>query len=267
MSKTIRPPVKIHGGKRYLASWITNHFPDNYMELTYGEPFAGAASCLLNKMPSTKEWLNDVDTGMMAIWFALRDTPYQFMGRLSSVKYCEDAFNCALIAESQNLEGINLAVNEFILRRMSRGGLKTAFAWSDRQRGGKPGDVNAFETIIQQLPRISQRMQGVELFNAPAQELIADMDNGDSFIYCDPPYLGATRVSKNAYTHEMTEEDHIELSKVLRQCKGKVALSGYPSPLYDELFGDWRCETRLVANHSSQQKKKQHKQECLWLNY
>lgn len=267
MSKTIRPPVKIHGGKRYLASWIVSHFPDDYMKLTYGEPFAGAGSCLLNKMPSANEWLNDADEGMMAIWFALRDTPYQFMGRLNGIKYCEDAFNCALIAESSNLDGIELAVNEFVLRRMSRGGLKTAFAWSDRQRGGMPGDVNAFLTIIEQLPRISQRIQGVELYNAPAMKAIEHLNDANNLIYCDPPYLSTTRTSKNTYEHEMTEEDHIELAKALRSLKAKVALSGYPSPLYDDLFKDWRCETRLVANHSSQQKKKQHRQECLWLNY
>ncbi len=267
MPKKLRPAIKCHGGKFYLSDWIISHFPSNYTELHYGEPFTGAGSCFLNKKPSQSEWLNDLDVGIMAIWNTLRDTPYQFLGRLNAVKYCEDTFNCALVAETQNLEGIELAINEFILRRMSRGGLKKAFGWSDRQRGGQPGDVNAFQTILQQLPLISRRVQGVELFNKPAVEVIREMDREDCVLYCDPPYVNETRQSQNTYEHDMTTEDHIELAEVLNQCKSKVILSGYPSPLYDKLFEGWRYEQRLVANHASQQKKKQYKQESLWLSY
>ena len=221
MSKKLRPAIKCHGGKFYLSDWIIGNFPSNYEELHYLEPFTGAGSCFLNKKPSLSGCLNDLDVGIMAIWKALRDTPYQFLGRLHAVKYCEDIFNCALVAESQNLEGIELAINEFILRRMSRGGLKKAFGWSDRQRGGQPGDVNAFQTILQQLPIISRRVQGVELFNRPAVEVIQEMDSKDSLIYCDPPYVNATRRSHNTYEHDMVEDDHIELAKVLNKCKGK----------------------------------------------
>lgn len=36
-----------------------------------------------------------------------------------------------------------------------------------------------------------------------------------------------------------TKAQHVELAEVLHDCRGPVVLSGYPSPLYDDLFTDW----------------------------
>jgi DNA adenine methylase len=270
----LRPPFKIHGGKRYLADWIISHFPNNYTALTYLEPFCGAANVLLRKNPS-HEIINDIDSGIYFILQAVRDTPYELQGRLESVPYCEDVFEKAkekatnvLHEDKINIlsNPIDFAINEFILRRMSRGGLKQAFAWSDRQRGGQPGDVNAWKTIIAQLPLISERLQEVVFFNCDALNFIKKFDDKNTIAYCDPPYVQQTRQSHNIYDHEMTNEGHERLADMLNSCKGKVIVSGYPSSLYDRLFSDWKQVDRQIPNHSSQQKIKQYKPECRWMN-
>jgi DNA adenine methylase len=46
------------------------------------------------------------------------------------------------------------------------------------------------------------------------------------------------------YRHEMTEQNHVELAQVLRGLRGHVVLSGYDSPLYANLYGDWQKHTR-----------------------
>jgi len=267
MSKKLRPVFKIHGGKFYLSDWVIGNFPDNYTELNYGEPFVGAGSVFLNKKPSRQEWINDLDRGIVSIWLALKEKPYEFLGRLNALEYCENSFNEALIAELTDIKGVDLAINEFILRRMSRGGLKKAFGWSDRQRGGLPGDVNAWRTILEQLPAVVKRMENVCVTYNNAFDIIQKMNSADALIYCDPPYLAQTRQSPNAYECDMIEEDHVKLAETLNQFQGKVVLSGYPSPLYDELYSGWVQKRRLIANHASQQKKKEHKEECLWMNY
>jgi site-specific DNA-adenine methylase len=61
--------------------------------------------------------------------------------------------------------------------------------------------------------------------------------------YCDPPYVPDTRGDKRAYGFEMDASAHRELAKVLHECKGKVAISGYHCPLMEELYGDWNCHT------------------------
>ena len=159
------------------------------------------------------------------------------------------------------------AVNEFILRRMSRGGLKLAFAWSNRERGGKPGDQNAWDTIIKIIPAISKRLEKVYIFNQSALEIMDAFNNSDTLLYLDPPYLPSTRESTEVYDHEMSQDDHIELAECARNFKGKVLLSGYPSTLYNKLYKDWNMAKKHIANHASQQKKKEMKLEVLWKNY
>jgi hypothetical protein len=46
------------------------------------------------------------------------------------------------------------------------------------------------------------------------------------------------------------------MATVLRDCKAKVVLGGYPSPLYDELFKSWRCDEFDTANRAAVGKNK-----------
>jgi DNA adenine methylase len=69
------------------------------------------------------------------------------------------------------------------------------------------------------------------------------------------------------YNVEMAATDHRELAAVLRACRAKVVLSGYPSPLYAELYAGWRTVTFDIANHAAGGRKKARKRETLWLNW
>lgn len=266
--KRIRPAFKCHGGKYYLSKWIIDNFPDNYKEYTYLEPFCGGANVFINKEKSKNEIINDIDASVINIFKALRDEPKEFIRKLRYKKYCENTFNLALLNSKQPFDDyLEFAVNELILRRMSRGGLKKAFAWSDRTRGGKPGDVNAWKTCLALLPELAERLEGVFIFNKPAIEIIQKFNKKDTLVYCDPPYVHETRTSKNVYGYEMTNEDHTQLANVLNNFDGKVIVSGYPSTLYNKLFKEWNCVKQKVANHSSQSKTKKIMTEYLWKNF
>ena len=238
--------------------------------MDYIEPFIGAGSVFLNKKPSLTgtEVINDLDLGVIQIYRALRDEPDNFIGNLRKIKYCESVFKRELKRQGDEFaDYVDHATNEIILRRMSRGGLKKAFAWSERLRGGQPGDVNAWKTIMGLLPEIAGRLQGSNIFNTNGIQIIKGFDDPNALCYADPPYDPDSRVSKSVYGHEMTTEQHIELSEELHKFKGKAIISGYMSPLYIRLYSDWRCEKKKIANHSSQQKKKEYKTEAVWLNY
>jgi len=262
----IRPAFKIHGGKYYLCQWVLDNFPVGYENLTYVEPFSGAASVMMNKHPSQEECLNDLDSGIVAILRVVRDQCDEFVARLKKTKYTKENFELAL-TRKEFASDLDHAVNEFVLRRMSRGGLKTAFAWSERKRGGRPGDENAWNTMHKVLPIISERLQSVYILNRPAAEVIKAFNLPNTLLYIDPPYLPDTRLSKNAYQFEMDTDDHIALADQLKAFRGKVLVSGYPSTLYTRLYKGWRCEKKKIVNHASQQKQKPVKLEVLWMNY
>lgn len=272
MSKTkrLRPAVKTHGGKFYLSPFVIENFPDKYEEMTYVEPFCGGASVFLNKAASKEEVINDLQPGVVAIYKSLRDEPKEFISRLKRVKYTERAFKMALNkAEGEFEDYVERGVNEYMLRRMSRGGMKKAFAWSDRLRGGQPGDVNAWETMLKLLPTIADRVKDAVVLNRSVFDVFKMWDEDETFFYLDPPYLHSTRTegATTAYEFEMTSEDHINLLHLAKNARGKVMISGYASPLYNRTLKGWRTKKKAMANHSGQGKTKQSRIEVLWMNY
>jgi len=85
--------------------------------------------------------------------------------------------------------------------------------------------------------------------------------HGRELVYCDPPYLHHTRSSKRRYRFEYTEQDHVQLLKLLTGLDCAVMLSGYPSALYDDLLGDWRSLELQVMNQAGVRTEK------LWFNF
>jgi site-specific DNA-adenine methylase len=169
MSKTIRPAIKCHGGKYYLAKWIIENFPKDYENMSYIEPFCGGASVLFNKKPSKFECINDSNFALYCIYLSLKLNFAQFISKLLTLEYSESTFE--LYKQQTVLTLLAIAVKEFVLRRMSRGGLKKSFAWSNRIRGGKPGDVNGWETALDNLETLSERLGKVNIFYSDAIKL------------------------------------------------------------------------------------------------
>ena len=261
----LRPIFKCHGGKFYLRDWIISHFPKNYEELHYIEGCGGAASVLLNKQPSKTETYNDADPNIAGIVKSLIENE-NFIDLVRQVEYSEAQFIWSIYA-SEHIEGVMRFVGELVRRRFSRGGMRKAYAWSERLRGGNPGDLNAWNTFLEQLPAIAKRLSKVEVTSLPVAQLFQERDSENTLWYIDPPYLPETRRSPQVYTKEMTKAEHIQLAEVLNTAKGKVIISGYQSPLYNAQYSGWSLKCKPIANHSSQSKTKQHRIECLWMNY
>lgn len=93
-------------------------------------------------------------------------------------------------------------------------------------------------------------------------------------MYCDPPYVLSARGNRRYYRHEMTDDDHRWLLRLvvwLTSLRVKVMLSGYASELYTaEGFGTdpiflrpgWQVEQFEVMDRGHNWKT-----ECLWFNY
>lgn len=258
----VRSALKWHGGKGYLARRIARSMPPHKV---YCEPFAGGLSVLLEKSRSKVEIAGDLNPGLIDFWTTLRDRSGEMIERVRTIPYTEEAFNQALEALEAS-DPVERAAAFLVRNRFSRGGLGKDFAWSERTRGGQPGDVNAWQTFKRLLPGIAARVQGVQFVCANALELIERYDSPATLFYCDPPYLPETRTARKAYSHEMSRPDHERLLAVLSQVGGMAIVSGYPSGLYNAALAGWeRAETEL-PNNAGQTRVKSRRVEVLWLN-
>jgi len=267
----IRPPVKAHGGKFYLARQIVPILASVRARVTeYLEPCAFGASVFLAMPRFEREILGDVNPDVVGLWTVLaRESLAKALAeRVGEIPYARPVFDAAKEEGSGTL--IERATRFLIRCRFSRGGLGKDFAWSERQRGGRPGDVNAWETFREsELPKIIARARGVEVTGDPCWWSVWESrEKIHRLIYCDPPYMPKTRAAKNAYgPYEMTPLQHFWLVAALRAHSGPAAISGYRCDEYDRWLGDWRRFDFQMPNNAGQGKRKQRRTESLWINW
>src|SRR5262249_47462627 len=132
--------------------------------------------------------------------------------------------------------------------------------------GGRPGDLNGWETIKGDLPRIARRLAPVDLRGQDGIEVFIERDGPKTLSYLDPTYPHGTRTARETYDHEMVDAQHILLIQTITQCRGMVVVSCYTNPLYDEALADWDRVEIAMPNHAGQGRTKQRRTEVIWLN-
>ena len=158
----------------------------------------------------------------------------------------------------------------FVACRQSMAGRMAEFSplSRSRTRRGQNEQASAWLTAVEGLPAVHERLRRVVILNRPALEVIRSEDTPATLFYLDPPYAHETRTAKSAYGRfEMSEADHRELLCVLLGVKGKVMLSGYPSPLYDTALAGWTRHTFDMPNHAAGGETKGRETEVLWCNF
>jgi DNA adenine methylase len=275
-------PLKTHGGKHYLAKRIIEVMPPH---LHYVEPFCGGASVLLQRDPhdprlwlgdsssqrGVSEVINDLDGHLVNFWRVLAD-PVLFLAfqrQMQAIPLSRELWEQARDHRPTG-DVVADASAFFVLARQSRAGLRKSFTplSRSRTRRGMNGNASEWLSAVDGLADVHDRLRGVVIENKPALDLIREHDGPHTLFYCDPPYLPRTRTAKKAYgPFEMTEAEHQNLLDLLRQCKGKAMLSGYPSALYDTALAGWSRHTFDVPNQASGAKKKDRETEVLWCNF
>lgn len=256
-----------YGGKYSHLDWLLPLLPHT---THYCEPFGGSAAVLINRLPSPVETYNDLDGEVVNFFRVLREKKEALIEAIGLTPFSRAEFETAINETNAELSDLERARRFYIRARQVRTGLAQKAStgrWAHcllTSRAGMAGAVSRWLGAVEDLPLIAQRLLRVQIENAPAIEVIERYDSEETLFYCDPPYPHDSRGDSNAYAHEMTDEQHRELAKVLRNVKGKVALSGYQCDLMEELYGDWqRIESEERIVHSV----KTPRREVLWVNY
>lgn len=255
-----------YGGKYSHLDWLLPLLPP---ATHFCDVFGGSASVLINRAPSPVETYNDIDGELVNFFQVLRSDKDRLIEAIGLTPFSREELALAC-GDLNGVPDLERARRFFVRARQVRTGLaQTASAgrWAHcklTSRAGMAGAVSRWLGSVEELPLIAQRLLRVQIENAPALDVIARYDTPETLLYCDTPYVHDTRGDKNAYGHEMTNRDHHALADVLHHAQGKVALSGYHGPLYDELYSDWhRVEAPAKMCHSV----KQERTEVLWTNY
>jgi DNA adenine methylase len=272
-------PLKSHGGKHYLAGRIVALMPRHLHSV---EPYFGGGSVLLARAPEDPRlWLpphkgvsdvvNDLYGQLMNFWRVLQDeeTFRRFTRQVDAMTLSRPGWEAAR-DHTPTGDPVADAVPFFVRCRQSLAGWKTSFTPLTRSRTRRHMNGNASEWLsaVEGLADVRARLRRVVLENMPALDLIRREDTPGTLFYCDPTYPHGTRTARRTYgSFEMTDAQHRELLDLLRQVKGKVMLSGYPSALYDGALGGWTRHTFDIANHASGSKSKGRETEVLWCNF
>jgi DNA adenine methylase len=254
--------LKWPGGKAYLAQRIVHEFGHWSQFSCYCEPFLGGGSVLLAAPFFAVHHASDLNEGLIALWQEVQEQRPEFLAVVKAQEYTQATFDWwkTFVPDGR----LELAMKCLVTHRFSRGGQGGTFAWSERLRGGQPGDVNAWQNFVARLPAIGASVRGVHFEVKNAVQAIIDVDSPATLFYLDPPYVHETRVSKDLYTHEMNLRQHEELVDLIRGLTGKCVVSGYSHPLYESL--GWRRVTWDMPNNQAQTATKSRREECLWIN-
>jgi DNA adenine methylase len=255
-----------YGGKYSHLDWLLPLLPK---ATHYCEPFGGSAAVLINRDPSPVETYNDLHGDVVNFFLVLREQKDALIEAIGLTPFSREEFERAISGEV-GISDLERARRFYILARQVRTGLAqkaSSGRWAHcllTSRAGMAGAVSRWLGAVEDLPLIAQRLLRVQIENAPAIEVIRRYDSEETLFYCDPPYPHGSRGDTNAYANEMSDEQHRELAQVLRNIKGKVAISSYHCPLMDELYSDWRrVESKEKIIHSV----KTARREVLWINY
>lgn len=260
-------PLKWHGGKFYLAPQIVALMPTH---THYVEPFAGGLAVMLAKDPGkVSEVANDTHGQLTNFWRVLQDERAfgEFKRIMEAVPFSEAEWQEA--RKCSRTGPVGQAVDFFILCRQSLAGRMAGFAPLSRTRvrRGMNEQASAWQSAVVGLPEVHARLMRVVVLNHDALAVIREEDGPGTLFYLDPPYLGATRASADVYEHELADERHEQLLALIRLCRGKVMLSGYPSDLYDRQLHGWTRHSFAVPNSASGQRRKRSMTEVVWCNF
>lgn len=253
------PPVRWLGGKWKLGNWIIDHFPPH---VTYVEPFAGGAAVLLQKPPVEIEVLNDLNGEIVNFFDVLRGrtddliraiwlTPFSRVVHQRSYQSTDDPLERAL---------------RFYVKcwqSFQPGGQSRNTGWRSQKTNNRGKPIVSDWNSVDHLWRVAARLKLVLIENQDALKILSHYDTTNTLFYVDPPYMMESRADSHApmYEHELNNADHVALAERLQLLKGMVVLSGYPNPLYDELYQGWRCLSKTSTTNAGGRSI-----ECIWLS-
>lgn len=241
----------------------------------YIELFIGSGASLLNRGRSETEVVNDFEPAVSNLYKVLSDKEMgkELLEKMLRLPYDEKLFHTACEYQRENFKGINdieKALLTFVLISQSYNNTRKQFS-----RGTY--DTQSYQRKIHSnLPKVYERLQGVQVYNKNALDIIKEAaDNPNVQMYLDPPYLHSLRGegADKVYFKEMEYIDHVRMLETIQNAKCRILLSGYHADkddLYDKYLLPYGWKSReliKIVKSSQRQEERDIASEWVWFNY
>jgi DNA adenine methylase len=228
-------PIAWYGGKARHAHRIVELLPAHK---TYVEAFGGAAAVLFSKPRATLEVYNDIDSGLVCFFRALRDQPQELARRLRLTPYAREEFKRCRDSWKHAENEVERARGWYVRIRQAFG-CSTSVGWGYERDGSLSGGTRArsFAATIDELERFAERFRGVQIEHLDWRAMLERYDSSAACMLLDPPYHPDTRGRDrhNSYAHELSAADHDELVATVLTLTSSVLLCGFAHPSYRPL--------------------------------
>ena len=251
----MKPILKWAGGKRHIALGLQEHFPLDWNEGTYFEPFVGGGALLLHLEP-TRSVVSDVNLRLISFYRHVKSDPSSLYnsilktkGEFDSLKleakkdYFLDVrrkFN-ASVPESLNSASLLYVLNKLcfngLYRENSRGEFNVPF--------GQKKLLQVME--FTDLESVSRILASTEILNADFEVAVKSAQPGD-FVYLDPPYIPinetANFTSYSSGGFGVADQQRLAELMLLFQNQGiKAMCSNSDTALTREIYGRLHFES------------------------
>ena len=259
-------PLQRYGGKGPNAPRIVPHFAraTNYAEACLG---AGGIFFRVPEGAYARAAVNDLDASIATFFRVLRDQPDELVRLCSLTPYSRSEFIAALVRSDDPMEE---ARRVWIRGRQGFSGKAgCAGDWGRNPGNGGVWLPSIAATKLDALHAYARRLLHVAIDCIDGAEFIAKWGREGTMVYVDPPYVASTRKG-DAYLHELNDDGHRRFAAACREAVARgarVAVSGYPSALYDDLYAGWRRIDADVALRGTRNASGMRRTESLWMSY
>ena len=241
----IKPPIKYASNKFSICSWILEKFPEQYEQMRYIEPFIGNGSILLNKIKSQEEVVADLDQQIIDIWRVIRDENKNMKAKLTKLAYTEKYFELVKNKKTES-DYFKDVIVEFVLRKMSKNGLKQNFEQIERKKISK-----FWKETCENISNVQERIKDVYFVSRKPIEIIKSFNSQNTLCFCCPPPMSEDN-------QQMTTDDYVNITDAIKSFRGKVVFCGNNCTFYKRIFTDWK----VIKNKNNTKKN-----ELIWINF
>ncbi len=224
-------PFRYPGGKFYAIN-ILRQFWQNIDYDEYREPFAGGASVFFSKSKVENNWLNDIDSELIATYKVLQSS--ELRKKLVEMLSVETASKKRWreMFEFQPSNELETAYRYYYLNRTSFSGKMVSPGWGYRPKRSLPPE-RWHERIIP----CGEKLENVKITGKDFEDVInAESRGSNTLIFADPPYFNPPK--KKHYRNGFEYEDHIRLCESLTNTTHNFFLTYDDVPEIRELY-EW----------------------------